>query len=65
MQVEYQELVQKNRALKKQNHQLYQEIKRLGNDPGAIEHLARQELGLVKEGELLFLFPKAVPEAQP
>ena len=53
---EHQELTTRNLILEKENHQLYQEISRLRNDPTAIESLARQELGLVKEGELIFQF---------
>jgi cell division protein FtsB len=54
--VEYQELTSRNLALEKQNHQLYQEISLLADNPIAIERLARQELGLVKENELVFQF---------
>ena len=54
--LEYQELTKKNLVLEKENYQLYQEIILLRNDTAAIERLARQELGLVKEGELIFQF---------
>jgi cell division protein FtsB len=54
--LEHQELIQKNHILEKENHLLYEEIGLLRNDPAAIEHLARQELGLVKDGELIFQF---------
>lgn len=54
--LEHQELTSRNIVLEKENHQLYQQISRLRNDPVAIERLARQELGLVKEGELIFQF---------
>ena len=54
--LEHQELIQKNHILEKENHLLYDEIDQLRNDPAAIEHLARQELGLVKDGELIFQF---------
>jgi cell division protein FtsB len=53
---EHQELLEKNTTLEKQNHHLYEEINRLQEDLAAIESLARQELGLVKEGELIFHF---------
>jgi len=58
--LEYQDLSQKNLFLEKENHRLYQEINRFRDDPTAIEHLARQELGLVKEGELIFQFVPSV-----
>ena len=60
--LEHQELLQKNHILEKENHQLYEEISRLRNDPAAIEDLARQELGLVKEGELIFQFVAPPPQ---
>jgi cell division protein FtsB len=58
---EYKELTTRNQTLEKENHQLYQEISLLQNDLTAIERLARQELGLVKDGELIFQF---VPPAE-
>ena len=54
--LEHQELIQKNHILEKESHLLYEEIGQFRNDPAAIEHLARQELGLVKDGELIFQF---------
>lgn len=60
--LEHQELVHKNRALENENHRLYEEISRLRNDSASIEHLARQELGLVKEGELIFQFVTPPPK---
>ena len=60
--VEHQELLQENHILDKENQHLYEEISRLQKDPDAIEGLARQELGLVREGELIFHFVKPQPE---
>jgi cell division protein FtsB len=60
--VEHQELLQENYILDKENQHLYEEISRLQKDPDAIESLARQELGLVREGELIFHFVKPEPE---
>ena len=57
---EYHELQSKNQALEQDNRLLYQEITRLRNDPKVIEHLAREELGLVREDELIIYF--APPE---
>ena len=59
---EHQELLEKNHVLERENHHLYEEISRLQDDPAAIESLARQELGLVKEGELIFQFVKPEPQ---
>ncbi len=44
------------RSLKKENDQLSQRIDGLKNDPFYIERLARNRLGLVKEGELVYEF---------
>jgi cell division protein FtsB len=57
---EYDELMRKNQALEQDNRLLYQEITRLRNDPKVIEHLAREELGLVRDDELIIYF--APPE---
>ena len=56
LQREYLELMRKNQALDQDNRLLYQEITRLRNDPKVIEHLAREELGLVREDELIIYF---------
>ena len=42
-----------------------EEARRLREDPSAIEELARQELGLIKPGEKLFIVKDVVtPNAQ-
>ena len=38
-----------------ENARLRDDIRRLKEDPGAIEALARQQLGLIREGEVLFI----------
>ena len=40
---------------RQENARLREEIRRLKEDPGAIESVARQDLGLMREGELLFI----------
>ena len=48
-----------------QNEHLRREARRLREDPGAIEEVARRDLGLIKSGELLFLLldgPRRAPE---
>lgn len=42
-------------GIRSENQQLREEILRLRDDPAAIESVARQELGLIKPGELLFI----------
>ncbi len=38
------------------NERLEREIYSLKNDPSAIEQRARQELGMIKQGEIFYLF---------
>ena len=40
---------------RQENTRLREHIRRLKEDPGAIESLAREELGLMREGEVLFI----------
>ena len=54
-----QALVQEAARLKKENQRLRREIERLKTDPAFIERLAREELGMVKPGELVFQFAEA------
>lgn len=73
--VEMMQASQEQRALERtlaealrQNDAIREEIRRLQQDPGAIEDLARRELGLIRKGEKLFMIrdveprePKPVP----
>jgi cell division protein FtsB len=52
-------LDQRRETLIAQNEQLREEIQRLKTDNAYIEHLARTELGLVRQGEIEFMI---VPE---
>ena len=45
---------ERNRALSEQNAALLREINALRNDPAALERAAREELGYIKPGELVF-----------
>jgi len=40
---------------RQENARLREEIRRLREDPSRIESLAREELGLMREGEVLFI----------
>lgn len=42
-------------AVRRENAQLRDEIRRLKEDPGTIESVARQDLGLMRPGEMLFV----------
>jgi cell division protein FtsB len=48
-------------TLEAENDRLAQTIDRLRNDPALIEKIAREELGLVKEGEKVLKFPPTKP----
>ena len=46
---------------RQENARLRDHIRRLKEDPGAIESLAREELGLMREGEVLFIVRDVKP----
>jgi cell division protein FtsB len=48
-------------ALKQANQRLLQEIRLLKYDPATVEGLARQELGFVRPGEVLFIIRDVKP----
>ena len=54
-------LVQEIEAIKRENARLSHEIQHLRNDMQHIETIAREELGLVKEDELVFEFVDKLP----
>lgn len=54
---EYSTLQQQVRTLSQDNQQLEQKIKALKDNPEAIEKQARNQLQLVKPGELVFMLP--------
>jgi cell division protein FtsB len=47
---------------RQENARLRENIRRLKEDPGAIESLAREELGLIREGEVLFIVRDVKPD---
>lgn len=51
----HQELVQTIERLRAEKARLEDEVWRLQSDPATIEAVARQELGLVRPGEMLFI----------
>ncbi len=48
-----------NRGLKRDIGDLKSEVQHLRDDPAAVEHIARAELGMVRKSEVVFQFPKA------
>jgi cell division protein FtsB/cell division protein DivIC len=47
---------EKNFKLEEENQKLKEEVKRLKSDKRYIEEIARKELGMVKEGEIIYQF---------
>ncbi len=52
-------LVRDVRTLEAQNERLSRAIRELQEDPGVIERIAREELGLVRPGERVLRFPRS------
>jgi cell division protein FtsB len=59
MQVEQKRLVERNKRLLMENQALYHNVDRLENDLEFIENVARQELGMIGEDELVFKMKKS------
>ena len=64
LQKERDRLVVVKQELDEKNRELYERVKRLRDDRNYIEKTARHELGLVREGELVYRFktPLSDPE---
>jgi cell division protein FtsB len=61
---EYNELSATIANQRSDNARLREEVRRLQEDPSAIEEIARRELGLIKPGERVFII-KDIPPATP
>ena len=61
---EYRSLAQSLTQARSENAQLREEARRLREDPGAIEELARRELGLLRPGEKLFIVRDVRPGSE-
>ena len=46
-----------NRGLKRDIGDLKTEVRHLRDDPAAVEHIARDQLGMVRKSEVVFQFP--------
>lgn len=53
---ELRDLQQQVAEIEAENQKLREEIKRLKTDPECIDRIARQELGMLRENETLFIF---------
>jgi cell division protein FtsB/cell division protein DivIC len=45
-----------NNKMEEENRRLQEEVRRLQNEKRYIEEIARKELGMVKEGEIIYQF---------
>jgi cell division protein FtsB len=52
---QYQQLARSLEDLRRENARLREEARRLNEDPAAIESIAREELGLMRSGEVVFI----------
>ena len=52
---QYRQLQASLEELKRENAALREEMRRLSEDPATIESLARQDLGLIRPGEVVFI----------
>jgi len=65
LQKEVVRIKEKNSKLEEENRQLKEEVKRLQSDKRYIEAIARKELGMVKEGEIIYQFEDKKGDRQP
>lgn len=47
-----------NQEIRRELEQLRREVEQLRDDPAAVERIARDELGLVRQTEVVFQFPR-------
>lgn len=58
LRTELEQVKERNIELDRRAGALMRQVERLRNDPSAIESVARDELGMVRDGELVFQFPR-------
>ena len=58
---EYREVEASLDAIKRDNERMREEVRRLKEDPATIESVARKELGLIRQGEVLFIIKDQKP----
>jgi cell division protein FtsB len=58
---QYREVAASLDAIRRENARMREEVRRLKEDPAAIESLAREELGLIRQDEILFIIKDAKP----
>jgi len=65
LQKELARIKDKNSKLEEENRKLKEEVKRLQSDRRYIEEIARKELGMVKEGEIIYQFDTPSKRKEP
>jgi len=60
--LELQEFEEANRSIRRENEALRRQIRALHSDPGYIEKIARDELGLIGPQEVVYQFPDDAEE---
>lgn len=58
LEAELREIQRDNEGLAHEVRRLDAEVRQLREEPAAMERIARDELGMVREGELVFQFPE-------
>jgi cell division protein FtsB len=58
---QYAQLAMELARKRQENARLRDQIRRLNDDPSAIESVAREELGLIRAGEMVFIVRDAKP----
>jgi cell division protein FtsB len=51
-------VAEENRSLVRENARLLREVRALHGDPAALERAAREDLGFVRPGEIIFHLPE-------
>ena len=64
LQKELERFKEASSKLAEENRKLEEEVKRLREDKRYIEEIARKELGMVKEGELIYQFDSPVAQKE-
>ena len=54
-----------NRKVEEENQKLREEVRRLQNEKRYIEEIARKELGMVKQGEIVYQFTPPKNDKEP
>ncbi len=58
---EYHQLELSLESLQRENARMQEEVRRLKDDPSAIEAVAREDLGLIRDGEVLVIIKDEKP----